>query len=433
MFYFCGMSLQPLLDRLFARTTAGIKPGLERTEHLLDVVGNPHHHLPAIHVAGTNGKGSTCSMLASVFMAAGYKTGLYTSPHLRRFNERMRINSADIDDDTLATLAAPLLEEAERIGGTFFEITTVMALQWFAANRVDVAIIETGLGGRLDATNVISPLASVITSIDFDHMEYLGTTLDAIAGEKAGIIKPGVPAIVAEPRTQLRGVFEKRAALVGAPLQFVDDAMRVEVDTFHPDLSMTVSVLSDDRLDYVTTDLCGEHQARNVAAVMATIPVIADAYDITADHVRHGLMHVRRNTGQRGRIQLLRSQPPIVLDVAHNPAGLAMLVTTLRRCGYPDGSWQVIFGAFADKDVPAMLHALKPAVGTLYACASDSDRATPSNHLASMALEAGIRAVVDEGTPRAAMLEALSMHAPILICGSFSIADEVLTVLDQSA
>lgn len=427
------MSLQPLLDRLFARTTAGIKPGLERTEHLLDMVGNPHHHLPAIHVAGTNGKGSTCSMLASVFMAAGYKTGLYTSPHLRRFNERMRINGADIDDETLATLAAPLLDDAERIGGTFFEITTVMALQWFAINRVDVAIMETGLGGRLDATNVITPLASVITSIDYDHMEYLGTTLDAIAGEKAGIIKPGVQAIIAEPRAELRSVFEKRAAVVGAPIRFVDDTMRVEVDTFHPDLSMTVSVLSDDRLDYVTTDLCGDHQARNVAAVLATIPAVADAYDVTADHIRHGLMHVRRSTGQRGRIQLLRNHPAIVLDVAHNPAGLAMLVSTLRQCGYADESWQVIFGAFADKDVPAMLHALKPAVGTLYACASASERAMPSARITALALDIGIRAVVDEGTPQAAILEALSTDAPVLICGSFSIADEVLQVLDQSA
>jgi dihydrofolate synthase / folylpolyglutamate synthase len=427
------MALQSLLDRLFSRTTAGIKPGLERTEYLLDVVGNPHHHLPAIHVAGTNGKGSTCSMMASIFRSAGYKTGLYTSPHVRRFNERMRIDGADIDDETLATLAAPLLEEAERIGGTFFEITTVMALQWFAYHRVDVAILETGLGGRLDSTNVVTPLVSIITSIDFDHMEYLGTTLPQIAGEKAGIIKHGVPAVVAEPRAELRGVFEQRAAGVGAPIHFVDDSIQVDVDTFHPDLSMTVSALFDDRLEYYTTDLCGSHQARNMAAVLTALPLLSDTYQIAPVHIRDGLMHVRRNTGQGGRIQLLRNDPPLVIDVAHNPAGLAMLVTTLRQCGYSDRQWQVVFGAFADKDVPAMLKALQPAIGTLYACASASERAMPSADLVARAVEAGIPAVLDEGTPGAAVTEALSTGAPVLVCGSFSVIDEVLQALDLPA
>ncbi|MBI3259291.1 MAG: bifunctional folylpolyglutamate synthase/dihydrofolate synthase, partial [Ignavibacteriae bacterium] len=196
--------ISEILTRLFSLHRFGIKPGLERTLSLLELLENPHTKFPSIHVAGTNGKGSTSSMLAAILTAAGYKTGLYTSPHIREFNERIRINGVPISDVDIARFAVPLLDESEKASTTFFEITTVMAFAYFAEQKVDIAIIETGLGGRLDSTNVILPEVSIITSIDLDHTQYLGLTLESITGEKAAIIKPETPVVIAEPRTTLR-------------------------------------------------------------------------------------------------------------------------------------------------------------------------------------------------------------------------------------
>ena len=205
------MDLKPLLDELFSMTVIGIKPGLERIEALCASLDNPQSRYPVVHVAGTNGKGSTSAMLASILQAAGYKTGLYTSPHIQRFNERVRINGVMIPDEDLVRLARPLIDAAKPVEGSFFEVTTALAFQWFAEKRVDIAIIETGLGGRLDATNIVQPLVSVITSIDIDHTEYLGTTLESIAREKAGIIKGAAPCIIGETLAELRLVFDSVA------------------------------------------------------------------------------------------------------------------------------------------------------------------------------------------------------------------------------
>lgn len=424
------MSIDPLLQRLYARTSAGIKPGLERTLALLEAVDNPHSRLPVIHVAGTNGKGSTCTALASILQRAGYRTGLYTSPHIVRFNERLRIDGLAISDADVARLASLLLEHGEAIGSTFFEITTVMALQWFAERRVDVAVIETGLGGRWDSTNVVTPLASVITSIDMDHMEYLGNTLESIAREKAGIIKPGVPAVIGEPREALRHVFLERAAQVGAPCQFLDDMMHVELDRIHPDLSMTLSIMSDDGLEYGTTDLCGEHQVRNVGCALATLRLLADTYQVSREHVALGLQTAAASTGLRGRTEVLERNPLVVLDVAHNPAGMAALVRTITVAELASHPWQIVFGAFADKDVDAMLSMLAPIAHTLYACAAANERAMPSADVADRAHAAGIVAI-NAGSVSQALTMARNTGHPVLVCGSFSVAEEILRHWNQ--
>ena len=267
------MELQPLLDELFAMTVIGIKPGLDRIEKLCDGLDNPQNRYPIVHVAGTNGKGSTSAMFASVLQAADYKVGLYTSPHVRVFNERISINGKQISDADLARLARPLIDAAKAIGGTFFEVTTALAFQWFAEERVDIAIIETGLGGRLDATNVVQPMVSVITSIDIDHTEYLGTTLESIAKEKAGIIKGAAPCIIGETLAELRPVFDDVAQRLHTYNVYAHDDLHVEVDKCHPDFTMTVSVIDQTFRSYYTTDLCGAHQAGNIATVLATIPI----------------------------------------------------------------------------------------------------------------------------------------------------------------
>ncbi|CAN5393940.1 folylpolyglutamate synthase/dihydrofolate synthase family protein [soil metagenome] len=430
------MELQALLDELFAMTFVGIKPGLERIEVLCASVGDPQDTYPVIHVAGTNGKGSLCAMIAAVLQGAGLKVGLYTSPHIECFNERIRVNGVQIADVDVARLARPLMDAATAIQGTFFEVTTAMAFQYFAEQRVDVAVIETGLGGRLDATNIVSPMLTAITSIDFDHMEYLGSTLESIASEKAGIIKSGTPCVIAEPRRELRAVFEARSLQVGAPFVFVDDEVHVDVDTMHPDLSMTVSVITRDDRFYVTTDLCGAHQARTVATVIACWPYLEQLLpripdDVLADEQRRAwylpLAAVQQMTGLRGRIQLLQTDPPVILDVAHNPASMAALVQTLRACGYQEHSLNVVFGVMGDKDASVMIDILFPMVRQLYVCAPVYKRSMPTEGVAQIAAECNIPAITTHESVAAAVQAAVATHSPVLICGSFYVAEEALS------
>ena len=419
------MSIKPLLDELFAMTFHGIKPGLDRITTLLDTIDHPERRYPVIHVAGTNGKGSTCSMLASILQHAGYRVGVYTSPHIRRFNERIRVNGAMIDDDAIARLARPLMDAAAPIGGTFFEVTTAMALQYFAERRVDVAVIETGLGGRLDATNIVEPMLSIITAIDYDHMEYLGTTLPKIAGEKAGIIKEGAPVVIGDTQHELRTVFSSTAEQRHAPITYASDVIKVEVDALRKDLTMSVSVVADESLRYYDVDLCGRHQAQNVAGVLAALPILRDVYFIDEAHVRDGLRTVRQTTGLGGRIELLSSDPLVVMDVSHNPAGIRTLASTLEQCGYPPSSWQVVFGAMADKDVEGMLNALRPLAATLHVCTPDLPRAMPVDQLHDLAMASDLSPVVSHVSVAEACGMASAM-GPTVVCGSFHVADEAM-------
>lgn len=421
------MDLKPLLDELFLMTVIGIKPGLERIVLLCDSIDNPQNRYPIVHVAGTNGKGSTCAMLASILQAAGYKTGLYTSPHILRFNERVRINGEMIPDEDLARLARPLMDTAKPVAGSFFEVTTALAFQWFAEKRVDIAIIETGLGGRLDATNIVHPLVSVITSVDIDHTEYLGTTLVSIAKEKAGIMKDAAPCVIGETLAELRPVFDALADSVNAPTIYAHDIVHVEVDKCHPDLTMTVSAIDQTFRSYYTTDLCGPHQASNIATVLATLPILQDVYFIDEDNIRTGLRNVRASTGLAGRIELVRADPPVVLDVAHNPAGIEAMADTLRACGYGSEMWHVVFGVMADKDALAMLQALLSITDTLHVCEPLVARALPVATLQAFAQSVGFDRIVVHSTVGDATLASMA-KGPTLICGSFHVAEEALRV-----
>jgi dihydrofolate synthase / folylpolyglutamate synthase len=435
------MSIDNVLRDLYARTMhAGIKPGLDRIATLCESVGNPHLRLNVIHIAGTNGKGSTSAMLSSILQEAGYTVGLYTSPHIVHFRERIRINDRCIDDADVERMVRPLLEKAEEIGGTFFEITTALALQYFAEKRVDVAIVETGLGGRLDATNIVTPLCSVITSIDFDHMEYLGNTLEKIAMEKAGIIKQGAFAIVGPllgdhdeaEQQKLRAVFSQRATEVGTTISFADDVARVDVDAIHADLTMSVSVIDGDYLHYYDVGLAGRHQARNVATVLATLPGLSELLFVNAEHIRDGLRKVRTASGLTGRITALHTSPAVVLDVSHNPSGIAALRSTLREAGYHEGSWHVVFGAMQDKDVMAMLTQLRPLVQTLHLCAAQIERATHTQALEQLANKVGYRRISTHGSVADAVAHARSL-GPTLICGSFYVAGEAMQHLQGAS
>ena len=417
------MNLDSILDELFAMTFhAGIKPGLERINALLAGLGDPHHQLNIIHVAGTNGKGSTCSMLASILTEAGYTVGLYTSPHVRRFNERIRINGAPIADADVARLAVPLMEQASSIGGTFFEVTTAMAYQYFAERRVDVAIIETGLGGRLDATNVCVPLLSVITTIDRDHMEYLGDTIPLIAGEKAGIIKPGVPVVIGPNGAEACEVFERRAEAMGSELVFAEDDVSVEVDAFYADLTMSVSAIQHESRRYYVSDLSGRHQAENICTVLGAIPILQRVFAIDEEDIRRGLRSIRRNSGIVGRTELVPGTPLTILDVSHNPGGIRSLVRTLIDSRIA-GPVHVVFGAMGDKDVAGMLQELLPVHPTIYACAPRLARSMPVDDVVTYAKRVGHEHVHMHPSVAEAVVAARARGTTI-ICGSFHVADE---------
>jgi len=425
--------LKELLDYLFSLHRFGIKPGLERIESLLEFLGNPQNSLQCIHVAGTNGKGSVCSLLAGILQSAGYTVGLYTSPHLRQFNERIRINGEMISDADIAHLAHIMMPEIEREHTTFFEVTTAMAFAHFAKNQVDFAIIETGMGGRLDATNVIkNPIATVITSIDFDHMEYLGNDLITIAGEKAGIFKQGSPVIIGEERDVLIDSFKAHAVQKNTDEVFVvNDSCSYANLEMQPNLTMTLDcMIGDWQMSQISADRVGVHQARNILTALLTVKSLQNHFDIPEQAIRKGIGECMHLTGVKGRIQYVSATPLIVLDVGHNTACLNRLKETLASCGYPNHSWDIVFGVMKDKPIKEMLDILATLGRTLHCCTPNIDRAMSAHELYEMAQAQSIDAIYHESVAKA-VESALQKNNPVLITGSFYLADEAIQALEE--
>ncbi|MCU0424736.1 MAG: bifunctional folylpolyglutamate synthase/dihydrofolate synthase [Candidatus Kapabacteria bacterium] len=422
-------TLHELLEELYTLRRFHASAGLHRIESLLSALDNPQKRFPSVHIAGTNGKGTVSSLIASVLTEAGYKVGLYTSPHILRFNERIRINGAEVSDEELLALVRRIMPLVMQENGTFFEAATALAFQYFADNDVDIAVIETGLGGRLDATNVLTAenvLLTAITSIDYDHIEYLGDTLPQIASEKAGIMKQGVPCIVAEPRGELRATFNDHAKRTNARLSFLDDDCAVKVEECSQNFTMRLQITTPQYVrNSVESRLCGTHQARNILTAAACLENIQVQFPSTETDFLSGLQNIHRNSGLRGRIELLRSAPPLVMDVAHNPAGMAMLIQTLQQCGYAGVRWNVVFGAMQDKHLEAMLKTLAPICACLHLPNLDFSRARTAQDIAQAAENLGI-----ETREYASVAEACEnvtpKAAPMLVAGSFHLAEEVL-------
>lgn len=425
--------LKELLDYLFSLHRFGIKPGLERIETLLKFLGNPQTSLQCIHIAGTNGKGSVCSLLAGILQSAGYRVGLYTSPHLRQFNERIRINGEMISDTDIALLAQGMMPEIEREHTTFFEVTTAMAFAYFAKNKVDIAIIETGMGGRLDATNVLkNPIATVITSIDLDHMEYLGNDLITIAGEKAGIFKLGSPVIIGEERDGLIECFKTHAVQKNAGEVFVvNETCSYANLEMRPNLTMTLDcMIGDMHMSHISADRVGVHQARNILTALLTVKCLQNHFDIPEHAIRKGIRECMNLTGVKGRIQYVSGSPLIVLDVGHNTACLNRLQETLASCGYPIHSWEIVFGVMKDKPIKEMLDILAKLGKTLHCCTPNIDRAMSAHELCEIAKAHSIDAIYYESVTKA-LESALQKNNPVLITGSFYLADEAIQALEE--
>lgn len=398
------MSIEHSISSLFARTAHGIKPGLEVTVALLEKLGNPHKNLKCIHVAGTNGKGSVCAMMESVLRASGFKTGLYTSPHLFRFNERFRINGREIHDSVLEALIADA-EAAEKArydslensppaegcpkGGvgrpaTFFEISTAMAFEYFKREKVDYAIIETGMGGRWDATNVIQPLLSVITRIDIDHTEYLGADIEKIAWEKAGIIKSGAPVICGPMSVEAEAVIYKEAKEKKVPILGSDEAVFFQCLESRRDDQLLSIEASGHEYPNVRLPLAGSFQMENCGIAVAALEDLADIQGFRLQ-MKRGLEAVK----WPGRFQLLRERPPVIYDGAHNVCGARALVQTLEEI-FPKFGNGFLFSFMKDKDVEGILKTIKPAVEKSWALTLPGDRAMKAEEIAEIGKRIGL-------------------------------------------
>ncbi len=371
-------------EKLFKRTTAGIKPGLDVITALLDALDNPHHRLAVIHVAGTNGKGSVCAMLESVLRASGFKTGLYTSPHLIDFSERFSVDGAPIPDDLLDGYIRQMEEVADGTeasaglrAATFFEISTAIAFQYFADEKVDIAIIETGMGGKWDATNVVIPLVSVITHIDIDHTNFLGDSIDKIAAEKAGIIKPGRPVVSAPQSDEVLAILKQ----AGQPVICTADSVSV-VKTAPP---QKLKIETHARnLPPINLPLLGECQRENCAVAVAALEVLADMLDFEPAF-KQGL----ESSAWAARFQILQSEPVTILDGAHNPSAARALVKAIREY-YPKHQVGFILGFLDDKDSVEFLQILKPVVAKAWTITIEAPRGTSAEHAAAQACTAGM-------------------------------------------
>ena len=423
-------ALQWLYSQLpmFSRIGApAYKPGLKTTERLDSLYGHPHRKFKAIHVAGTNGKGSTSHMIASVLQAQGYKTALYTSPHLTDFRERMRINGKMIPKDNVVRFVNEWREKQSEIRPSFFELTMMMAFDWFASEHVDYAVIEVGMGGRLDSTNIIHPLLSVITNISFDHTQFLGSTLKEIAGEKAGIIKTGVPVVIGEALEDLRHVFEEKAIRERSPIYFAEDSHAVTAFQ-HTDAGWKCSLPSG--IEF-TVPLSGQYQKKNIFTAICALEVLkGNGIQISENNIQRGLENVTRETGLRGRWQKMGSEPDIICDTGHNIAGIKETMESLSLF-YPDKNLRFIIGFVNDKDVAHIVD-LFPDHGYYYFTQAAIPRAMAASEVSDNFAARGISGKVFPDVA-AAFTAALSDASPsdvLYVGGSTFIVADFLAYID---
>ncbi len=345
---------------------------------LMDELGNPQNSFKSIHVAGTNGKGSSSHILASILQEAGYKVGLYTSPHLKSFTERVRLNDLEIPEQAVVNFVQEVTPLIEKLKPSFFEITVALAFQYFAQQQVDIAIIEVGLGGRLDSTNIITPEVSLITNIGLDHQALLGDTLEKIAIEKAGIIKPTVPVVISQKQLEIEAIFVDIAAKRDAPIFFASDIYIVEQAS--PE---RFNVLKNDTvfLEGLLPDLKGNYQLLNIPGVLACLTHLSK-FSISEKNIKDGIECVAKNTGLKGRWQILNEKPITICDTGHNIDGVTMVIQQLKSYSYKQ--LHIVWGMVEDKSIGEVLELL-PANASYYFCAADIPRALNAKTLTSEA------------------------------------------------
>jgi dihydrofolate synthase/folylpolyglutamate synthase len=386
------MAYQQVLDFLYAQLpmfhrigALAYKKDLGNTLALLDFLGNPQQKFQSIHVGGTNGKGSTSHMLSAILQARGFKTGLYVSPHYRDFRERIKINGQYISRQFIIDFVEKMKPIIAEIQPSFFELTVAMAFEYFAHKKVEIAVIEVGLGGRLDSTNVITPVLSVITNISYDHMQFLGDTLPEIAREKAGIIKPGVPVVIGETHPESAPVFIAKAQAEQSPIVFADQHFRAKILT--ADLHHTHFVVQEDgqlRYPNLLVQLHGDYQVLNLQTVLQAATMLPTSWGINDQVIVQGLKKLTDLTRFMGRWQVLGQAPLIIADSAHNEAGLQVAMRQVRRLPYQH--LHVVIGVVKDKDLAKMLPLL-PEQATYYFAKPDIPRGLAAEQLQKAAAE----------------------------------------------
>lgn len=406
---------------------AAYKTDLTNTLTLVNAIGNPQQRFKTIHVAGTNGKGSTSHMLAAILQTAGYKTGLYTSPHIKDFGERIKINGHQIDEQFIINFVEKTKGIVNDVAPSFFELTVAMAFQYFADEEVDIAIIECGLGGRLDSTNIINPILSVITNIGYDHMDILGNTLPEIAAEKAGIIKEGIPVIIGESNEETLPVFIDVAQKRNASLILANDAYTASQTTpLTHGLQLLIKEKVTGNQEIFVTDLGGLYQAKNICTVLAAVDALVNQqFIITNEMVKSGLASVKTTTGLIGRWEILQQDPLVICDVAHNREGIEQVLLQLN-VSFPNRNWHFVIGFVKDKALNSVLEIL-PTKATYYFTNAQIPRALAKEILQEAA--AKYRLEGNSFCNVSAALEQAKANADdndvIVVFGSFFIVAEV--------
>ena len=401
------MTYQETLDWMFNKLpmyqrigAAAYKADLNNTIQLLDLLDNPQRNFKSVHVAGTNGKGSVSHMLASVFQEAGYKTGLYTSPHLRDFRERIRINGEMIPEDNVVQFIDTYKAKFEQMELSFFEMTVGMAFDYFSKEKVDIAIVEVGMGGRLDSTNLITPELSIITNIDFDHTKFLGDTRAKIAYEKAGIIKPNIPVVIGETHPETEQVFIDKAKECNSPICFADQVFDCDKIHIESNIVQKYDVWKNSELymEALEIQLLGNYQQKNLTTVMCALDLLRDKFNLSDDDLRDGIAKVIRNTHLMGRWQVLCNDPLVIADTGHNVAGIKEVVMQLAEMNYE--KLHFVISMVNDKDIDSVLQLL-PHNAEYYFCKADIPRGLDANILAEKAFDMGLRGQVFESVNHA--------------------------------
>lgn len=423
------ISKKIILDNLFAKQRFGIKPGLERTIELCNYVDNPQNSFKSIHVAGTNGKGSVCSAFASVFIENNYTTGIYTSPHLVEFNERISVNNINISDSKIVEYYNLLEKKADEINATFFEITTVMAFLYFAEMHVEIAVIETGMGGRYDSTNVISPLLSIITKIDYDHSEYLGSTIYKIASEKAGIIKKNIPCVVSKNVQEVYDVIFKcsennRIILAENRVK----AEYIEQNERYKDYSIW-KIESDFLSGFIKYSILGSRQTENLCTIISALEILNKYFKFSQNKIIDGLKNIRKNTNLRGRIEVFSKDSLVILDGAHNINSINNLFETLEN-HFKINKWNMIFAVMGDKDIKEIIERLRQHSLSISLPKLQIPRAMDNKVLKNYLIMNGIDNVREFKNVKDA-IDSSNDKENLLIFGSFYLIGEVIKYLED--
>jgi dihydrofolate synthase/folylpolyglutamate synthase len=391
------------------------KPGLGNIEALCELMGNPERAFKSLHIAGTNGKGSSSHFMASILQEHGYKVGLYTSPHLHSFTERIKINGIQIAEEWVAAFVSNNLNLIEKVRPSFFEWTVIMAFTYFKEQQVDYAIIETGLGGRLDSTNIIAPLACLITNISFDHQDLLGDTLEKIASEKAGIIKTHTPVTISEKQPEIAEIFIAKALTLNASLQFASDVISASDFIFKSPSWGEMNINSPYK---------GHYQQKNIRGVLAWCEQIQSIIPLEATKIKSGIENTRFNTGLQGRWEILGENPKIIADTAHNKSGITEIIQQINKEGFDHLT--IILGMVADKDIDSVL-SLFPTEATYYFSQANNPRAQSALELQKLAAAKGLQGKVVPSVNEAIALAKSHSGASdgILICGSTYLVGEI--------